>query len=288
MKLPNHFDLFRPARIAGRVLTLAAALCGALPAPVQAQVGLGLSPMRLELKMRPGSQYSGALTITNDSKDKLRIRAEILDFYIDQQETPQFARNYPQEAEYSCRAWLTVNPMETELAAGSSALIRYTLRFPDFAPTDRGYHCAAGFTTLPSAEAQAQGMGVKTAVRMVAAFYVIAGQPVLEGEMKEIKLEQVVDPKTKTGSWRAVVVMENGSDLHYRPVGEVQLIDASGKVLEKKNFSSLPVLPKRSQRFLFPLENKLSAGPYTLKARVDIGGKSVQEATAVVEPVNQP
>jgi hypothetical protein len=244
--------------------------------------------MRLELKMRPGSQYSGALTITNDSKEKLRVRAEILDFYIDQQETPQFARNYPQEAEFSCRAWLTVNPMEIELGPGSSTLIRYTLRFPDFAPTDRGYHCAAGFTTLPSAEQQAQGMGVRTAVRVVSAFYVVAGQPSLEGEMKEIKLEQVIDDKTKMERWRAVVVMENGSDLHYRPVGEVQLLDASGAILEKHDFNSLPVLPKRSQRFLFPLDNKLATGPYKLKARVDIGGKSVQEATAVVEPGNKP
>jgi P pilus assembly chaperone PapD len=267
---------------------VAALFCALLPAPVQAQVGLGLSPMRLELKMRPGSQYSGALTITNDSKEKLRVRAEILDFYIDQQETPQFARNYPQEAEFSCRAWLTVNPMEIELGPGSSTLIRYTLRFPDFAPTDRGYHCAAGFTTLPSAEQQAQGMGVRTAVRVVSAFYVVAGQPSLEGEMKEIKLEQVIDDKTKMERWRAVVVMENGSDLHYRPVGEVQLLDASGAILEKHDFNSLPVLPKRSQRFLFPLDNKLATGPYKLKARVDIGGKSVQEATAVVEPGNKP
>src|SRR5260221_924219 len=225
--MPTHIDLYsgHPMKFPityNVVAAVAALFCALLPAPVQAQVGLGLSPMRLELKMRPGSQYSGALTITNDSKEKLRVRAEILDFYIDQQETPQFARNYPQEAEFSCRAWLTVNPMEIEVGAGSNVLVRYTLRFPDFAPTDRAYHCAAGFTTLPSADQQTQGMGMKTAVRVISAFYVIAGQPTLEGEMKEIKLEQVIDQKTNTERWRAVVVMQNGSDQHYRPVGEVQ------------------------------------------------------------------
>jgi hypothetical protein len=47
------------------------------------------------------------------------------------------------------------------------------------------------------------------------------------------------------------------------------------------------VLPKRDQRFLFPL--KLSAGPgkYTLRARVDLGGSEILEATSVVEATKQ-
>ena len=56
----------------------------------------------------------------------------------------------------------------------------------------------------------------------------------------------------------------------------------AGKVVESVKFVPLPVLPKRDQRFIFPL--KLAGGPgkYTLRVRVDLGGSEILEATAVV------
>jgi hypothetical protein len=36
--------------------------------------------MRLEMKLQPGMQHSGVLTVSSDSKDKVRVRAEALDF----------------------------------------------------------------------------------------------------------------------------------------------------------------------------------------------------------------
>jgi hypothetical protein len=252
-------------------------LAAAQPAP--AQLGLGLSPMRVELAMGPGRQYSGSLNLSSDSQGKVRVRAELLDFFIDESETPQFDRSYPQEAEFSCRPWLSVNPMETELGAGTQTLVRYTIRVPKEA-AERSFHCAAGFTTLPPAE-QARGMGLQTAVRVVAAFYVITGKPKAEGAIKEIKLEPVADPKQP--SWRAVVVIENFSLMHMRPAGELAVLDASGKLLESRKFNSIPILPRRQQRFLFPLTVPMTPGAtYTLRARVDLGLAEIQEATVEV------
>jgi hypothetical protein len=56
---------------------------------------------------------------------------------------------------------------------------------------------------------------------------------------------------------------------------------ASGKVLESVKLAAFPVLPKRQQRFLLPLKSDLSPGPYTLRARIDVG-KEIQEASSVV------
>jgi hypothetical protein len=247
--------------------------------PAAAQLGLGLSPMRVELAMGPGTQYSGALNLSSDSQGKVRVRAELLDFFIDESETPQFDRSCPQEGEFSCRPWLSVNPMETELGAGSHMLVRYTIRVPKEA-TERSFHCATGFTTLPPGE-RALGMGLQTAVRVVAAFYVVVGKPKAEGAIKEIKLEPVADPKQP--SWRAVVVIENPSLMHMRPAGELAVLDASGKLLESLKFNSVPILPRRRQRFLFPLTVLVTAGAtYTLRARVDLGLAEIQEATVEV------
>ncbi len=266
------------------MIVLALAGVFAAASPLSAQVGLGLSPMRLELRLGAGAQHSGPLTLTNDSSVKMRVRAEILDFYIDPNETPQFERRVPQEASFSCRDWLTVNPMEVEMEPGASVLVRYTLKAPPQS-AERGYHCGAGFTTLPPAE-QVNGTGLKTAVRAVSAFYAVIGNPGVEGEMKGIKIEPIAKTKTSTKDdpeWNAVVTIENYGFMHFRPVGELSVLDADGNVVETRKFNSLPVLPKRQQRFLFPLKSPLQGAHYTLRARVDLGAHEIQEATVLID-----
>jgi hypothetical protein len=103
----THLHGYR-ALSAGLLLVFAQAL--------SAQVGLGLSPMRLEMKMTPGKEQSGVLTLSSDSTDRVRVRAEALDFWIDQDQTPQFETRLPSEAGFSCRDWVSVNPVETEVA----------------------------------------------------------------------------------------------------------------------------------------------------------------------------
>src|SRR4051812_40549310 len=124
-------------------IVFAAAL---LAVPSFAQVGLGLIPMRVELPgLAPGKIQSGVLTVTNDAPGKVRVSADVLDFYIDETQTPQFGRAFAQEQDYSCRQWMTMNPMQFELEAGAQIAVRYSLRVPG-QTEGRSFHCAAGFT----------------------------------------------------------------------------------------------------------------------------------------------
>ena len=242
-----------------------------------AQVGLGLAPMREELKLAPGSAHSGVLTLANNASQKVRVKAEIVDFYLDAEATPQFG-GYPQESEFSCRQWLVANPMELELNPKAQVPVRYTVRAPQ-AATERSYHCAIAFTTLPTAE-ELKAIGLRTAVQIVAAIYVVVGQPALEGTVKDVRLEYVADAKSPT--WRAVVTINNSGLMHMRPQGDLDVLDQNGNVVETAHFAPLPVLPKRDQNFLFPLKLASGPGKYTLRARVDLGGDEIQEATALV------
>jgi hypothetical protein len=243
----------------------------------KAQVGLSLYPMREELTLAPGAMHSGVLTLNNDSPKKTRVVAELLDFYIDATGTPQFGGQYSQESDFSCRTWLSVNPMEMELEGNAHMAVRYTIRAP-LPATSRSNHCAIGFTTQPTPDVKTTGL--RAAVQVVAAIYAVVGKPAAEGWIKDLTLEYVADPKAP--SWRAVAVLANPSLMHYRPTGELDVLDGTGKVVESAKFVPLPVLPKREQRFLFPL--KLAGGPgdYTLRARVDLGGNDVEEASAHV------
>lgn len=233
--------------------------------------------MRVELPMRPGTAASGALHLGNDANTKVRAAAELLDFFIDATGTPQFERNAPAESEYSCRRWLTINPMEMELVPNGNVLVRYTVRVPQNAP-ERSYQCAVGFTTQPTAE-QAGHLGLRTAVRVVAAFYVIVGQPNNDGQLTRVRLEYLPDPRQP--GWRAVVSIQNRGLYYFRPTGKLEVLSQAGEVLQTADFIPMPVLPRRTQDYLFPLQLE-PGGRYTLRARVDLGAHEIQEGSIAV------
>jgi len=279
----HHTDI---VVIVGQALSPAnlLAACGILlaslvaTAPVSAQVGLGLAPMRVELRLAAGSQYTGALALTSDSEGAVRVVAGALDFFIDATGNPQFSPVVSSEADYTCRDWLALNPMEMELPRSVPTLVRYTLRVSAGAAA-RSYHCAAGFTTVPTA-GDLKTTGLKSAVRIVAVFYVVVGNPPIEGTIEGLQLRY--DKEGQDAGWRAVVSIRNSGLMYFRPEGELQVLDAAGTAVESASFVPMPVLPRRVQEFPFPL--KLSAGPgaYTLRVRVDLGGDEIQEATAAV------
>jgi P pilus assembly chaperone PapD len=245
--------------------------------PAAAQMDLGLAPMKVEFPGVPGKSYSGSLTLTNAGTTKARIRVEMVDFYVDESTTPQFIAHVPAEAEYSCRSWLSANPMELEVEPKSQTPVRYSVRVPANA-TERSYHCALGFRSIPQAGEQS-GTAMLTAVRLITVFYATVGKPAITGVIKDLKLEQVVSASGP--AWRAVVIMENSGLMLYRPVGDLTLVDAAGKVVETEKVASFPALPKRLQRYLVPLKSSLSPGPYTLKAHIEVGGE-IQEASVAV------
>ena len=259
------------------ITILALFIALALPGAMRAQMGLGLSPMREDLKLAPGAAHSGILNLANTTDQTVRVVAETLDFYLDSTATPQFGPDYKQEADFSCRQWLVANPMEIELNGKAQIAVRYTVRVPPTASA-RSYHCTIGFTTQPTAE-NARAIGLRSAVRIVAAIYVTVGEPALEGTVKDLKLEYVPNPQSPL--WQAVVTITNAGLMYFRPQGDLDVLNESGAVVETAHFVPMPVLPKRDQNFLFPLK-LAAAGKYTLRARVDLGGNEIQEATALV------
>jgi len=243
-----------------------------------AQLGLGLSPMREEIHLEPGMQQSGTLMVSNDSAANLRIRAGLVDFFLDAEATPQFVPNAPKEAPFSCRQWLSVNPMEWEQGPGTGHPVRFTVRAPAGAGV-QSYHCGIAFTALAQGS-EGRGIGLRMAVRAVTVLYVFVGNPQIQGALKAVSLENAAG--SAGTAFQGVVVVENSGSSVFRPAGEFAVLDEQGKVLETHELAALPVLPKREQRLIVPLEHVNSQGRYTLRARVDIGTGEIQEGTAVV------
>ena len=246
-----------------------------------AQLGLGLAPMRVELRMAPGQEYSSTVKLSSQSNESTRVRVEVLDFDIDETTTPQFERSLPKEAAISCKNWLTLNPMEMEIDKDGYLNVRYTIHLPE-GLAEGSYNCAAGFTTLPSISEEKGGVGLSMAVRVVDSFYVVVGKPEVNGKLGEITLEPMAAIKNHAAGYQAVVVLNNSGRMYFRPIGKLVVLDAKGKTIETADFQSLPVLRERDQRFLFPLKTHLGPGKYKLRARIDIGNGELQEGTAEV------
>jgi hypothetical protein len=252
-----------------------------LATAAHAQLGLGLAPMRVELRMAPGQEYSSTVKLSSQSNESTRVRVEVLDFDIDESTTPQFERSLPKEAAISCKNWLTLNPMEMEVEKDGYLNVRYTIHLPE-GLAEGSYNCAAGFTTLPSISEEKGGMGLSMAVRVVDSFYVVVGKPEVSGKLGEITLEPMAAVKNHSGGYQAVVVLNNSGRMYFRPIGKLVVLDSKDKTIETADFQSLPVLRERDQRFLFPLKTHLGPGKYKLRARVDIGNGELQEGTAEV------
>src|SRR4051812_27846289 len=126
-----------------RTLYLLPILTCFVVAPAHAQLGLALSPMRVEVKLAPGKQYTDTVRLTNDSPGRMRVKGGLLDWFIDDQMTPQFDESYPQEAKLSCKNWLQLNPRESDLDGNGVTRVRFTVAVPAGTPEGE-YHCAAG------------------------------------------------------------------------------------------------------------------------------------------------
>lgn len=267
LELPGHSELTKPAGT-----LIAAVLLASLP--VQAQLSLGVQPMTSEFQVVAGAQQSGTLALRNGSQTKAPLLAQMLDFFVDSNETPQFGERYPAESEFSCRNWLELESPIAEIGPHATLPVRFVIRVPSSA-AEQSYHCAVGFTASGSA-ARVSEIGIS--VRTITAFYVVVGHPQAAAAIKGLALEAVPGDSTMH---RGVIVIENDGLMHVRPHGELSVLRA-GKVLETVALFTMPVLPKRSQRFLFPLRKPLAAGDYELRARVEIVPGKVEQSSAAV------
>ncbi len=260
-----------------RKLTLAGLALGltAFPQTVHAQFGLALSPMRTELNLSAGAQRNGSLSLANEDQDTGRYRVEILDLSIDKEAVPQFEKEIPGEKEFSCKDWVTVNPMEGEVPGRGQTIVRYTFRVPPNSPT-RTYHCALGFTSLADPKKQDSMMGIVSLLRLASTFYITVGNPAPTGEVKKIAIEKLNAPDTS--GYRAVISVENAGLTNLRGAGKIEVANDTGEVVQSSEFPTVVILPSRTQRLPLVLGKKLTDGNYTMRTRVNLGNGEIQEA----------
>jgi hypothetical protein len=238
------------------------------PAPGP-QMTLGISPLRVELKVAPGAETSQSVKISNSGQVATQVRVSISDWTLSESGDQSFVK--PGGSSWGCASWVRVNPAEFALPAGGSSLVRYTMKVPPDA-TEGGFHCAILFETLPPPREQlTSGTGVINLLRLVTTIYATIGNPPVMAKIERLELSP-----SKTPSKNALDIVtgfSNGGTTQYRVSGELQVLDGDGRPVRKFEYKSFPVLPGVSRTAVFPIDPPLPPGQYLLRALIDTGGK---------------
>jgi hypothetical protein len=232
------------------------------------QMTLGISPLRVELKVEPGAETSQSVKISNSGQVPTQVRVSISDWTLSETGDQRFEK--PGAEKWGCANWVRANPLEFSLPPSGTTLVRYTMKVPAEAPPG-GFHCAILFETLPPPREQlAAGTGVINLLRLVTTIYATTGNPPVLAKIDRLELSAAHSPKT---GLEIVTEFSNPGTTQYRVTGGIDVLDADGRSIRKFEYKSFPVLPGVSRTAVFPVDPPLPPGQYLLRAIVDTGGK---------------
>lgn len=210
---------------------LAAFILTALPlAPASAQSnGLGVTP-RISLTSRPGGTIRDSLRVTNlNPSQALNLKITIIDFRpAGETGTPQLLRDpNAEQTPWSLRPYLTI-PENATVAAGQSANIPFTIRFPENVGAG-SYYSAIEYEAVGATDQQRVNIAASTATLL---FINVAGEaselinllnfgPSEGGEIKSIFSEP-----PQTFSYR----IKNSGNLNESPAGSIVVKNMFGDI----------------------------------------------------------
>lgn len=256
-----------------RVLCACAIVTAAgTPMPAAAQDGLfsvEVTPLRVELKLTPGATHTQAVTLKNDSKNAVRVRARVDDWYLSMDGTPQFKATAP-DYPYSAAAWIRLNPPEQLVAPGATAIVRFTTTVPAAAKV-AGYRCAVMFEfDPPDAAAAAKSRDVMFRGRVATLLYATVGSPAPVVDLTDLQARVVAGQPPSI-----VATLHNTGSVHVRTKGTLVIYDQEGKVVRQRHLPNVPVLPESEREVSIPTaaerERPLPPGTFRVEVKFDLG-----------------
>jgi P pilus assembly chaperone PapD len=229
---------------------------------LQGQIFFGVTPIRIELKAKPGSQITDVFYVRNNSAKPMRIKVFAENWFLKEDGTPNFIGD--KETTFACREWIKVNPFDFRIQPGEIKTVRFTVSVPEGTP-DGGYHAAVSFENVPEAPAGGKLGQVAFTGKIAAAVYVVVGKVQPEGALEDLTFVQSDD------SQQIKLKLSNSGKTHYRLSGNVVIKNSQGKKVAELEVPDDPVLPGTERYVTIGLKEKLAPGNYQVQVRLDIG-----------------
>jgi hypothetical protein len=256
-----------------RFLANLVALFAALALPGSAaSVGLGLSvtPAKLEMSMPIGSSYNVPLTVSNGSATPVHILASLADFTVTSDGSYEFLR--PGSLPDSLMRWGSINPLQFDLAPGTTQQVRLTLHVPDGHYSGE-YAGIVFFQTRPVRRAHAVAFSARVATKI---YVTIPGTVRIDGAIVKMATRNVGFGQLYR------VLFKNTGNAHVYLRGQIQ-VQREGQTVEQIALPSGQLVERNGERWLEAYGRKLPPGKYAAIATIDYGGATETGGEIVFE-----
>lgn len=260
-------------RFAIALLTIGA--LGAQAVPAFGDLSLDVSPVRVQVHMQAGNEYTNAVRVLNDGKEPVRLRAYVEDWYLDEIGTPIFRP--AGTLDRSSSVWMDVAPSDFLLEPGETKFVRFTVKAPA-GMADGGYHGSLLLETLPLNRAERPGMQMFVQGRVAVMTYVTIGNPRRAAEIKSMATVRH-DGK----NFVRMQIANTGEDF-VRLAGDMTVVEGSEAVGDGIPIPDVPVLPGAKRWVEFEISPDRLYANYLAKVTVDIDGVGRLIGTCPLDP----
>lgn len=234
----------------------------AVTAPAPADLGVDVSPAKLELSMTPGSSYNIPVTVHNGSIDATHIQASLVDFGVSPGGDYEIQRAGSRP--YSLMQWASINPREFDLPANTTQQVRLSIALPIGEHLTGEYAGIAFFQTRAVRRAGA----VALSARVGSKFYLtIPGTVKIDGAISKMTA------LSSGGGETYRVLFKNLGNAHEYLSGEVQ-VQKDGATVQQIPMQREMLVERGGERLIEVTGNALPPGKYMIVAMVDYGGKT--------------
>ncbi len=215
-------------------------LVGPLAGSARADLSIDVSPIRIEVRAKPGSEYTDAVRVQNTGDEPVRLKAYVEDWTLSQAGMPLFRP--AGTISRSATSWIAWAPADFLIEPGQAEYVRFTLDVP---PDTRagGFHGALILESLPFSQGEPQRRAMFIRGRMAVMLYVAIGNP--RREARIVSLSPVV---REEGPCLRLEIQNTGEDF-VRLAGDVVYFvdDPEMPMTERAELPDVPVLPGSSR-----------------------------------------
>jgi len=250
-------------------LAVGFALIVGAPSRAAAQASVEVSPLRVELQAAPGSSTTQGITLTNQGKEAVRVRATLTDWDLTRDGTPQF-EGAEVGGRYSATAWVKIAPPEQLIEPGATATVRFNLALPADLQHG-GYRTGILFEFEPASRAVSARREISFKSRIATLIYVNIGTPPVATELVDVRV------RPASAGVDVVATVKNSGRRTVRTRGTLVLFDPSGAVASETAVPDVPLLPESEREVTVPVTMSsasgtiLAPGVYRAELKIDLG-----------------
>ena len=213
------------SRVGALIVMLLACMCVA-PASSQAAAQLTVSPLIIDLALKPGETATRTVTVTASGDEPLRVSFEHADFGFQENSyaVQIIEDSRPDTVPFSTRGWFRVKKLDYKIKVGASIQVPVRITAPKNATP--GTHLGAAFFRTVAADPGGGGARIVTAARSGPLVFVsVVGGSNPKPDLTVFQLPRFV----RSGPLRPKIVVSNKGENHFRFSGTVKLSGGGGR-----------------------------------------------------------